>query len=223
MKPKRKADDKRQLALPIRIPPNPPRRLSPYALQLHEKFYNKPHTLIQPPSQPFSSDAQKFHEKYSALKATPLSERSPNYFPWPNTIKARRLAPLGWPETDLLHQLGYVIENNESHRRFTLKTLFEQERIPPIVSGVLVEVAKWGGACSAKRLKQIAAAIANSCFWERQRTSVEAHREIDDFCPLGKKKAPIKTHHTGEHYASYGYEADLAWLKKEYYDGKFDK
>lgn len=196
------------MELQIGIPPRPPRRISAYALKSQEEFY----------------------EKYSAPKSMPPLERSPNYFPWPKTdthTGDKCPAPPDWQETGLLHHVGYVIEENELRRRATLLTMFEQEKIPDsmfIISGEKGSVSQWGNARSKKRLQKMAVAIASFCFWESQRTPVVANRKIAAFCRSVKQKAQSKSQDAIEYYgAYYSYMADLAWLKKEFYDGKFDK
>ena len=227
---KQKRDNTQQRLLAFELTSTPPRRLSPHPIQASEELHKKMNAAIQPTSQPFSSDVQEFHKRHSASKATPPIERSPNYFPWPKAdikIGDERPAPPDWRETGLLHHLGYIIEEDDPHRRGILKTIFEQREIPYsifLISGENGSVKQWGRASSKKRLQKMAIAIANFCFWERQRKPVMAHRKLVAFCGSGKQSKKPKSQDEIEYYrAYYGYITDLAWLKKEFYDRKFDE
>lgn len=126
-----------------------------------------------------------------------------DYFYWPSTDAAPgdgRIDPPDWPETGPLRRFGYVVGANgkpRSTRQTILTRFFELKIIPNLASPD--EVHKWGDASSAARLKSMAYSIAFFCKNAKRKRRAVMNRAIEN------------------------YEDDLAWLKKKYYDGVFDR
>jgi len=130
-------------------------------------------------------------------------ERNLDYFYWPTTNVTAgdgSLAPSDWPKIGLLRYYGYVVGEKgkpRSSRRAILTRVFELSVLPNLVSPNYI--LKWGDARSSARLKKMAYSIALFCQADKRKKRVWIKRAIDN------------------------YEDDLAWLKKEYYDGRFDQ
>jgi hypothetical protein len=128
---------------------------------------------------------------------------NPDYFYWPSTSAVPgdgSFEAPNWPETGPLRDCGYQVGVNgkpRASRRVVLTRFFELKTVPNLVSPD--EVPKWGDACSASRLKSMAYSIAAFCRNAKRRRRAWMKRAIEN------------------------YEDDLAWLKKEYYDGHFDQ
>jgi hypothetical protein len=104
-----------------------------------------------------------------------------------------------WPHVGLLSYAGYAVGANgkqELERHEILSRVFTMATIPRLESEAYV--LSWGSARSAARLRKMAESIAA-------------------FCRNAKRKwtSDMDT-------ATEEWESDLAWLKRTYYDGKFD-
>jgi hypothetical protein len=130
-------------------------------------------------------------------------EPNPDYFYWPSTnatIGDGSIELLDWPEIGPLRHCGYVVGEKgklRSIRRAILTRLFGLNVVPNLASPD--EVLEWGEAFSAARLKKMADSIAAFCRNAKRKKRAWMRRAIEN------------------------YEDDLAWLKKEYYDGRFDR
>jgi hypothetical protein len=103
------------------------------------------------------------------------------------------------PERGLLNHLGYkvgVFGALKSHRRQILRGLMESEALPEVESPAYM--AKWGCVQSGTRLRKMAYSIAG---FSRRAKGM----------PEGCMERVIES-----------WEDDLAWLKRTYYDGRFD-
>lgn len=151
-------------------------------------------------SEPLSSKPMK---QYLLFTLSGQPERNSHYFYWPSTnatVGDGSMEPTDWPETGLLRHVGYIVGEkgkSRSHRLAILKKLFELEIIPNL--GSIEYVVAWGSPCSSVRLKKMAFSIAQFCRNDKRRQHAWMKRAIEN------------------------YEDDLAWLKKEYYDGVFDR
>ena len=102
-------------------------------------------------------------------------------------------------EREIMHRVGFVVGGKDEmkpRRQAILARLFRLARHPQIVSRDFI--AEWGNPNSAVRLKKMAHSIAAFCRQAKQRPRSIMRRTIEN------------------------YEADLAWLKNKYYDGRFD-
>lgn len=169
-------------------------RMLPLSFPSQKQFPN-----LEPPlvSEPLSSKPYKQGVLFWRICG------NPDYFYWPSTDATPgngRIDPPDWPETGPLRRFGYVVGVNgkpRSTRQTILTRFFELKAIPNLASPD--EVHKWGDASSAARLKSMADSIAA-------------------FCRNAKRKRRAVMNRTVENY-----EDDLAWLKKEYYNGIFDR
>lgn len=105
-----------------------------------------------------------------------------------------------WPQIGLLKHLGYAVGvsgKSEPDRRHVLNRAFELVELPRVESATYV--ASWGKARSAVRLRKMAESIAAFCRNAKLRDAGAMATAIAEW------------------------EADLAWLKRTYYDGRFDR
>jgi len=103
------------------------------------------------------------------------------------------------PQVGLLRYVGYTVGMKgqvRSGRQQILKRVFERE-LPVVQSEDYM--AEWGSPNTAARLKKIADSI--STFYHNA---------------IGKQRANMQR-------AIENYRDDLDWLKKTYYDGRFDR
>jgi hypothetical protein len=111
---------------------------------------------------------------------------------------SKRPAEVAWRDEGMLSAVGYHVGKAGStveHRHRVLAELFHEERLREVRS--LAYVRSWGRPDSATRLSQIAHSIARQ--WR-----LRSARQDDDGEALGD------------------WEGDLEWLRREFYDGKFD-
>lgn len=153
----------------------------------------------------FDSDAARLTFLESALRCLAgTSPWSPDTFPWPSThvhsVKqdhgdlTAAFEPVG-----MLSKSGYRVGRNGlpiSERRRSLTTLFLATTLPQLNSRGYV--LGWGESSSAARLQKMADSMAAFCRHAKRR----AHADMSD--------------------AIDAWEDDLRWLKKKYYDGRFD-
>jgi hypothetical protein len=125
-------------------------------------------------------------------------------FQWPSTdVKSgeqSEIASLSWPKVGLLSYLGYSVGSSgksEAHRRTILAEAFQRKVLPNVDSPEYL--AQWGRPCSTLRLQKMAESIAAFCRNAKRRHAVTLQTAI------------------------FQWEADLAWLKKEFYIGRFDR
>ena len=132
-----------------------------------------------------------------------VSARS--YFPWPDTLVADNstgmLSEVNWPREGMLKYKGYSVGSFSNitswERQVILREVYE-EQLPNLVdSGYM---AQWGSPQSAQRLKKMAESIASFT------RSAKRKRSQGNF-----------------DVAIADWEEDLAWLKKEFYDGVYDR
>lgn len=137
-----------------------------------------------------------FGEGHSALEW--LKESG---FDWPKTsivpgVDVLPGGPDGWPQVGLLKHLGYQVGTNGTDRvkrRRILRNAFIG-RLPNVVDDSYMQ--GWGEPNTKKRLRKLAYSIASfTCLSKRKRNP--SQKAIDDW------------------------EEDLAWLKKEFYHGRF--
>jgi len=127
---------------------------------------------------------------------------SAEFFRWPTTEGSPGEGDVqngDSPESGLLNQLGYkvgVFGALKSHRRQILRSLLESEALPQVESPDYM--AKWGREHSGTRLKKIASSIAAFCKRARGTPGALTGRSVESW------------------------EDDLSWLKRTYYDGRFD-
>lgn len=124
-------------------------------------------------------------------------------FAWPSTQASPGVGDLpeerDWPQIGLLAYAGYNVGVNgkpEQLRRRILAHTFERQILPKLESQQYI--LEWGSACSAARLKKMAYSIAAFCKNAKRRNDSTMGTAIQEW------------------------EADLAWLKVQYYEGKFD-
>ena len=122
-------------------------------------------------------------------------------FRWPSTdapVGNGRVEQTEWPQVGVLSYVGYNVGVNgqvRSGRQDILQRVFERD-LPQVHSPQ--HMAQWHVAKSAMRLKKIAESIAAFCRNAKRRQRANMQRAIEN------------------------YQDDLAWLKKSYYDGRFD-
>lgn len=129
-----------------------------------------------------------------------------DWFKWPNTDSSIGASDAEWDglqEHGVLGRLGYHVGlkgKSKKDRQAILADLFYHEASPSHSAKTLPE--HWGAAGSSNRLKTIAYLIAGLCVAEKRKRAkwyYNFHKSIADR------------------------EADLAWLKATYYDGRFDQ
>ena len=165
----------------------------------------RPRPPLSPPELKLMEEFLKRHLA-PHLTDTPKVEPNSDYFSfrWPKTdapIGDGQLSSPDWLEIGLLKHLGYTVGTSKGkprlQRQTILKRVFELNEIPNFAPSEFV--AEWGSSSSARRLKKMAYSMAA-------------------FCKNAKRKRrSIMTR------AVENWEDDLAWLKIQYYDGKFDK
>jgi hypothetical protein len=125
------------------------------------------------------------------------------FFIWPSTnapIGDGRIESPDWPEIGPLRRSGYATGEKgkpRSTRQVVLARIFESDVVLNFV--LSNDVSEWGNAASSARLKKMAYSIAAFCRNVKRRRRAWVKRAIGQ------------------------YEDDLAWLKKRYYDGHFDR
>jgi hypothetical protein len=155
----------------------------------------------------FETAWKKHSESHPALK----SVRSINEdiklldeaFQWPNTEAEHgetALGPTDWPQVGMLGFLGYSVGQNgelRTTRQRILRDLLYKVDLPKVENQAYV--AEWGAPESGARLRKMAQSIASFCRGARRRDEFAMSVAIEEW------------------------EEDLAWLKKTYYDGRFDR
>lgn len=131
----------------------------------------------------------------------PPSAGNQAYFAWPSTHAAEGNGQLSsdhfLTKQGLLSTLGYQVGTNglpPDHRRAILDAAFQQP-LPALSNAAYL--AEWGAPKSAQRLQKLAESIAAFARNAKRRNSANLHKSIRDW------------------------EADLAYLKRRYYDGRF--
>jgi hypothetical protein len=122
-------------------------------------------------------------------------------FRWPATdapVGNGRVSQAEWPQIGVLSYVGYNVGINgqvREGRQQILQRVFEREL--PLVHSPQ-HMAQWDVTKSAPRLKKIAESIAAFCRNAKRRQRANMKRTIDN------------------------YQDDLEWLKRTFYDGRFD-
>ncbi len=122
-------------------------------------------------------------------------------FAWVSTdvsLSQHSVGDADWPDEGMLKRMGYSVGasgKDEASRRLVLEAVYHCEELPDLVSQEYV--AKWGNHESSTRLRQIAITIASLCR-NLKRRNVEAGQAVKNW------------------------EDDLEWLKRSYYDGRYD-
>ena len=125
-------------------------------------------------------------------------------FPWPSTNVLPGLGNLGdleepgWPKVGLLSYIGYHVGrsgNPSRQRQEILGGIFRDEDLPRVYSPQYM--AEWGSARSSTRLRKMAESIASFARLKKRQDLVKFARAINDW------------------------EADLEWLKQNFYTGRF--
>jgi hypothetical protein len=126
-------------------------------------------------------------------------------FRWPSTLTNPESAASAdfdsFPALGVLGYVGYRVGKNgksEEERREILRELFSSTQLPPVSEEELREA--WGGSESAMRLRRIGESIARFC-----RGAKNQDHEFADYSE-----------------AISDWESDLAWLKREFYAGRFN-
>ncbi|MDR6851755.1 hypothetical protein J2Y54_001248 [Sphingomonas sp. BE123] len=132
-----------------------------------------------------------------------LAEDDPDYFPWPSTAPAAGTgspASHDWEEIGMLAYLGYHVgrgsDLNAVQREALLSHIFLM-RLPPLNS--VAYMRAWGLPNTATRLQKMADGIATFARRAKQRRNSSLGDAIADW------------------------EADLSYLRRTYYSGRFDK
>ena len=160
-----------------------------------------------PPPLMVQPDLIRLPQQILCVKVPPASGKTapklnPDFFLWPTTnasIGDGHIAKDHWPEKGALKHVGYrvgILGKSKPQRLAILRTFFELDAIPILDSPTYV--AEWGSQRSSARLKKMAYSIATFCRFAK-----------------GRRRAwmgPAITH----------WEADLAWLKATFYNGRFD-
>lgn len=124
-------------------------------------------------------------------------------FIWPVTHAEPGHRPIGdtnWPKIGMLKYFGYSVGENgicQTDRHRILRGVFLAPHLPKVDSEEYV--MEWSSPESGGRLKKMANAIATFCRKAYQRQDPSMEQSIDDW------------------------EVDLAWLKINFYNGKFDR
>jgi hypothetical protein len=153
----------------------------------------------------FSSFEERtnFLEKCMSFLAGTISVDELESFIWPSThvsaegsglIDTHDFEPIG-----MLSHFGYRVGKNgisETTRRSILERIFFERSLPKINSAAYVE--EWGQAKTGKRLRKMAESIAAFCRNAKRRNSADMAESVD------------------------GWQRDLAWLKEQFYDGRFE-
>jgi hypothetical protein len=146
----------------------------------------------------------KMHKALSVVEKIRGSRTNENkFFQWPTTDADCGNGTFGeqaWPQIGMLKYLGYKVGQSgafRTDRQKTLEVAFTVQELPKVNSQDYVKA--WGNASSGVRLKKIADSIAAFCRNARRQNSESYEISIAD------------------------YETDLAWLKRTYYDGRFDR
>lgn len=123
-------------------------------------------------------------------------------FDWPTTQVWMGSGPSpdsDWPKIGLLRRMGYQVGKtagrSPAERRQVLRRVFESNELPRVKSAA--HMREWGGARSTIRLRKLANALSSFCK-NQKRKERPSSKAIDDW------------------------ESDLAWAKREFYDGRFD-
>jgi hypothetical protein len=125
----------------------------------------------------------------------------PRAFKWPSTdapFGNGRVEQTEWPQVGVLSYVGYNVGINgqvRSGRQHILQRVFERDL--PLVHSPQ-HMAQWDRTKSATRLKKIAESIASFCRNAKRKQRANMKRAIEN------------------------YQDDLDWLKKSFYDGRFD-
>lgn len=161
----------------------------------------------QQPRSPYGAEWEGHITDHKALscvkkiRARRTEENKP--FTWPKTdIEPGNgsLTDQQWPQVGMLKFLGYNVGHNgalRTDRQKALQIAFTAHELPKVNGPEYVK--GWGNASTGVRLKKIADSIATFCRNARHQNSKSYTATIAD------------------------YEEDLAWLKKTYYDGRFDR
>ncbi len=153
----------------------------------------------------FASDTARITFLESSLRClVGTSPWSPESFPWPSThvhsvYEDHGDLTVAFEPVGMLSKSGYRVGRNGlpvSERRKSLTTLFLAPTLPQLNSRGYV--MSWGGSNSAVRLQKMADSMAAFCRHAKRR----AHADMTN--------------------AVFAWEDDLHWLKKKYYDGRFD-
>lgn len=152
--------------------------------------------------QPFSTEfiQQKQREAQSYLQTK-------HYFKWPDTIIIPRsltgtpVDERNWPQEGMLKHKGYSVGSSSNvtrwKRQIILRDVYENP-LPNVMDSDYM--AQWGRPQSAKRLKKMAESLA-----------------------AFTKNAKRKRSQGNFDVAIADWEEDLAWLKKEFYDGVYNR
>ncbi len=161
----------------------------------------------QHPRVPYGSDWQEHIKTHNALSFIEQQRANKNIedknFVWPTTEITSgngTLADQFWPQIGMLKFLGYNVGHKgalRTDRQKALQIAFTMHELPKVNGPEYVK--GWGNASTGLRLKKIADSIATFCRNARHQNSTSYTATIAD------------------------YEEDLAWLKKTYYDGRFDR
>lgn len=135
------------------------------------------------------------------------TDENADYFPWPSTAVMDQGSALAGRHFDyqdgVLSFLGYQVGKTSplsvGERRLVLDYVYFEE-LPQVQSRTYMN--GWGGADTSNRLKKMADSIA-SFTRDAKRKDIKS----------GKKVYKVAVSH---------WEADLAYLKREYYDGVYD-
>ena len=159
---------------------------------------NNPAGYYQPFSVEFIQQKQKEAQSYLQSK---------HYFKWPDTVIAPRsltgtpVDERSWPQKGMLKYKGYSVGSSSNvtcwKRQIILREVYENQ-LPNVMDSDYM--AQWGRPQSAKRLKKMAESLAAFA-----------------------KNAKRKRSQGNFDVAIADWEEDLAWLKKEFYDGVYSK
>jgi hypothetical protein len=134
-----------------------------------------------------------------------LIKKENGYFAWPSTeIGTNNQGDIGdldeSPKVGLLSNMGYhvgITGAHKSERNRILEIVYTASVLPNVDSPEYIK--EWGNPASLKRLKKMADTVASSCRNAKGQTHKDMHVAINDW------------------------ESDLAWLKKTFYDGVYNK
>lgn len=145
------------------------------------------------------------HPFVGKLETFRRKEKKDENFNWPSTAAepstgSGTVDKDSWPHIGLLSYAGYAVGlkgKQEAVRWQVLSRVFEMVTLPRLESEVYV--LSWGVAKSASRLRKMAESIAAFCRNAKRKDGSDMDLAIDEW------------------------ESDLAWLKRTYYDGRFDR
>lgn len=156
---------------------------------------------------PDAPDVLSAHARLAEIEAEwshriALKPGDPDYFPWPSTEAEFGLGAInadGWQEIGMLSYLGYHVGQSGrliAEQRAHLLTQVFRMHLPPLNS--VQYMRQWGASQTSQRLQKIAETLASLARNAKRRRNVDFAIAIRDW------------------------EADLAYLRRSFYDRRFD-